>query len=150
MVQVRQGLFNPRRGLVARRPAGKLGEPCSARASGGIEVADDHMVEQDVVQPASRELPADQVGVHIENRNLGQRPFEFKTHRPISALGCRITVPCRTRCWVYSTPAGGRSEEGGHFTFCMGGCQVGRDVCVIFDFRFCDSGFWIVLAQRLL
>ena len=71
-------------GLVARSPAGKLGQPSSVRAPRGIEVADDHMVEQHVVQPARSELAADQVGVDVENRNFGQRPFEFKAHGAIS------------------------------------------------------------------
>ena len=85
-------------GLVARSPAGILRQPRSVRAPRRIEIADDHMVEQQVVQPARSELAADQVRVDVENRNFGQRPFEFKAHGAISPLdisrrGALVTTP---------------------------------------------------------
>ena len=68
MLQVGKRLLDPGVcfGLVG--PAGKLGQPRPGRTAGGIEVADDHVIEQDVVQSPRSQLAADQVRVDVEDR----------------------------------------------------------------------------------
>ena len=83
-------------GLLLRRPAGKLRQPRAARAAGRVEIADDHVVEQDVVQPAGAEMSAHQMRMDVEHRQLGQGLFQFfhqerywRNHRRIDLLVMR-------------------------------------------------------------
>ena len=55
------------------RPGGELRQARAVRAAGGVKVADHHVVEQNVVQPARAEFAADQMGVHVQHRHFGQR-----------------------------------------------------------------------------
>ena len=60
-------------------------KPCPGRATRRIEVADDHMVEQEVVQTPRGQLPADQVRVDIQDRHFGERRLKLCVHRmPLS------------------------------------------------------------------
>ena len=54
------------------RPARKLRQPASVRAARGIQVRDDHVIKQDVVQPPRRQLAANQVRMHVQDRHVGQ------------------------------------------------------------------------------
>ena len=81
MSQVRQGLDDPRVGLGLIRPAGKLGQPRAGGATRGIEVADDHVIEQDVVQAPRRQLAADEVSMDVQDRHVRQRGLQIGRHR---------------------------------------------------------------------
>ena len=59
-------------GLLAAGPAGKLRQPRPAGTAGRIQVADDHVIQQHVVQAAGRHPPAGQMGVGVEHRRLRQ------------------------------------------------------------------------------
>ena len=58
---------------------GKLRQPLAAGATGRVQIADHHVVEEDVVQPAGAEMPAHEVRMDIEHRQLGQRLFQISS-----------------------------------------------------------------------
>ncbi len=64
-------------GLLLRRPAGELRQPRPVGAAGGVKIADDHVVEHQVVQPAGAQVAAHQVRMHVEHRQFGQGLFQF-------------------------------------------------------------------------
>ncbi len=75
--QVGQGLLDPRVGLGLLGPAGILRQPRAAGTAGRVQVADDHVVQEDVVQAAGPQPPAHQVRVHVEHRQFGQGLFQI-------------------------------------------------------------------------
>ena len=75
--QIRQGFLDPPRGP---RPASASRDTASSArrwAAGRVEVADDHVIEQDIVQPAGAEIAAHQMRVDVEHRHFGQCLFQF-------------------------------------------------------------------------
>ena len=95
-------------GLGWRGPAWILREPRAAGTAGGVEVADHHVVQENVVQAARRQLAANQMRVDVERRDLSERLFHLDSHfadahrlllkkpRKISEVG-RYTAMGRTR-----------------------------------------------------
>ncbi len=79
-------------GLFLGRPAGELRQPSPVGTTGRVEIADDHVVEQDVVQPAGAEMSAHQVRVHVEHRQVrptllpvrSLRRYWLNSSKPIS------------------------------------------------------------------
>ena len=62
------------------RPARKLGQPRPGRTARRIQVADNHVVKQNVVQTPRSQLAAHQVRVHIKDRHVGQFDFQLCLH----------------------------------------------------------------------
>src|SRR5688572_29614060 len=62
--------------LLTAWPAGILGKPLAARTAGGIDVANDHVIKQNVMKSTRPELAADEVGMDIEHRHFAEGLFE--------------------------------------------------------------------------
>ena len=77
VAEVGQRLFNACVGFRGGGPSGVLRETGSGRASGRVKVADAHVVQEDVVETARAQSAADEVGMDVDDRHLGQRGFQF-------------------------------------------------------------------------
>ena len=64
-------------GFLLRRPTGELRQPRPVGATGRVEIADDHVVKHDVVQPAGAQMAAHQVRMHVEHGQFGQGFFQL-------------------------------------------------------------------------
>ena len=110
MLQVGKRLFDPRVGLFLGRPAGKLGEPRPGGTARRIQVADDHVVEQDVVQAPRRQLAADQVRVDVQDRHIREGVFELADHVIHHSQDSFRAMPSHWRIAAGSSP--NMSEPG--------------------------------------
>jgi hypothetical protein len=86
-----QGLFNPLAGLLRRRFAGILRQARPIGTARRVKIADDHVVEKNVVQTARPKLAADQMGMNIQHRHIGQRFFHDFDRR----VHVRDIIHCR-------------------------------------------------------
>jgi len=81
MGQIRDRLLDAAVCFFGARPGGILREPVAAGAAGCVQVADHHVVKQDVVEPPGAQPAPNQMRMHVQHRHFGQRFLQLLRDR---------------------------------------------------------------------